>query len=1042
MDIHYNAFISYRHHPDDIRAASEIHRSLEHYKVPKAIRKKTNGITRLFRDKEELPITSNLTDDITRALQNSDYLIVICSTHTRESTWVQREIETFLQTHDRSKILTVLVNGEPYDTIPEILLHEDKVDPITGQVIQVPIEPLSCDWRMPRRKAKREELPRLAAALLNCGYNELRQRERQYRTQRMIVAFSAALAICLCFMAYFIYSNMQIQQANEQLEDANDQIQSNLDQALENQSLFLANASSKLLDDGDRLTAIALALEALPEYEGERPYVAQAEMALANAAGAYLTDSEIMAVGAFTCDAVVSNFEVTDDGTLIYIQDDRDVVTVWNTDTFQKVGAVTLSFGSNEMLCTNSGNMLFYDSWNNNLACCGTDGSLIWTATDYDDVAFLDDKNILMAASSESAGLEEPYIFTIRFLDPDTGEEVRDAISFNSINAKASGLNFLLDEYAADMPISLRLYEYEAYHIASLDLDTANLTLLKTLPDSYVDSAGVTDDGKLIVMYFGDDDLVSTRGYIQEMLTTAPQEGSLICFDLSTGRQLWTTKVISYVYGSFTTLETIPGTTNILFQYDNVFHVIDSQTGKILSKCETASSPIWVRAGESSASVLLRDGTFGNYNYAENSCTVIKYMQDELVLGEVCGGAFVNQQLSSQVIVYRSIEDEDRQVLEGDYDSIVAKNTRVSGNLLAIEDYTAIYMFDIENQALLWTDSGDYSFNTEILGFSEDGNTLWCIYLGYSETEIVAYDAQTGEQERYPLPNAADGNSLYYTNQHRMDGSKIYCIANTYWPAEVFYLTCWDTQTQQFQGWEICEKVDKGVLFSAQKAILTITEDYALVWENTNEAIYQISLESGAVETVMTGITSYPYAEASGSTECLLSVGNEIQRRSWDGQVLSRIDLGDKKAVSMYFAENLIYALCDDGTMYRFAGNGTVLSKTELHIYTSFYTNFTSSDFNPSQIQWNFTGNDLILNLFSAGNVIDCTTWQCRAFVPNCVGYCAAQNTFISKEVYGESRMLTFHLYTSAEIMEKAREALGSYELTEDQKAAYGLLEE
>ena len=145
MDIHYNAFISYRHHPDDIRVASEIHRALEHYKVPKAIRKKSKGITRLFRDKDELPITSNLSSDITRALRNSDYLIVICSTHTCESAWVQREIETFLQTHDRSKVLTVLVDGDPYETIPEILLAEERVDPVTGQVKKVPIEPLSCD---------------------------------------------------------------------------------------------------------------------------------------------------------------------------------------------------------------------------------------------------------------------------------------------------------------------------------------------------------------------------------------------------------------------------------------------------------------------------------------------------------------------------------------------------------------------------------------------------------------------------------------------------------------------------------------------------------------------------------------------------------------------------------------------------------------------------------------------------------------------------------------------------------------------------------
>ena len=132
MSTHYNAFISYRHHPDDIRVAETIHRSLERFRVPGKIRAKYGKITRLFRDKEELPITSDLNDDIDEALKNSDYLIVICSVHTRESIWVQREIELFLKSHHRSRVLTVLAGGEPYDVIPEILLHDEVTDPVTG----------------------------------------------------------------------------------------------------------------------------------------------------------------------------------------------------------------------------------------------------------------------------------------------------------------------------------------------------------------------------------------------------------------------------------------------------------------------------------------------------------------------------------------------------------------------------------------------------------------------------------------------------------------------------------------------------------------------------------------------------------------------------------------------------------------------------------------------------------------------------------------------------------------------------------------------
>ena len=151
---HYNAFISYRHNPTDSAAASRIQRYLEHFRVPRAIAQKTGKkkIERIFRDKEELPITSDLGDTITMALRESDFLIVICSPRTQESMWVKREIMTFLETHSARQVLTVLVEGEPQDIIPPEIL----TDNVTGE----PLEPLSCDWRLSLRQAKREELPR------------------------------------------------------------------------------------------------------------------------------------------------------------------------------------------------------------------------------------------------------------------------------------------------------------------------------------------------------------------------------------------------------------------------------------------------------------------------------------------------------------------------------------------------------------------------------------------------------------------------------------------------------------------------------------------------------------------------------------------------------------------------------------------------------------------------------------------------------------------------------------------------------------------
>ena len=65
----YVAFISYRHTELDKKVAKKIHTMVERYVIPKELRK--NGVKKLgkvFRDEEELPVSSNLTESIETAL--------------------------------------------------------------------------------------------------------------------------------------------------------------------------------------------------------------------------------------------------------------------------------------------------------------------------------------------------------------------------------------------------------------------------------------------------------------------------------------------------------------------------------------------------------------------------------------------------------------------------------------------------------------------------------------------------------------------------------------------------------------------------------------------------------------------------------------------------------------------------------------------------------------------------------------------------------------------------------------------------------------
>ena len=127
VEMRYDAFISYRHSELDKFVAEELHKQLENFKIPKNIAKQSNKkkISRIFRDKDELPITSNLADPILNALQMSEYLIVICSPRLKESLWCKREIENFISMHGQEKILAVLIEGEPSESFPEELLYRE-----------------------------------------------------------------------------------------------------------------------------------------------------------------------------------------------------------------------------------------------------------------------------------------------------------------------------------------------------------------------------------------------------------------------------------------------------------------------------------------------------------------------------------------------------------------------------------------------------------------------------------------------------------------------------------------------------------------------------------------------------------------------------------------------------------------------------------------------------------------------------------------------------------------------------------------------------
>ena len=302
----YTAFISYRHTAPDAEIAKKLHTMIENFGVPAALKRASGRkkMGRVFRDQDELPLSSDLGDDIHRALEDSEWLICICSPRYLASRWCMEEVRYFLSLGRRDRILTVMVEGEPKDSFPEALCFET-VDSVT-----VEREPLAADVRADSldaslKKLKNEKL-RILAPILGVNYDDLKQRARRRRTRIIAAVTAAAFALLSGFLGYAILKNAEITKKNDEITAQNEQIteQNNeiirqndeitekseqiakeRNEALIAESKWLSKSADEALENKDRNLSLLLSLEALPtDFENpERPVVEDALRSLRSA---------------------------------------------------------------------------------------------------------------------------------------------------------------------------------------------------------------------------------------------------------------------------------------------------------------------------------------------------------------------------------------------------------------------------------------------------------------------------------------------------------------------------------------------------------------------------------------------------------------------------------------------------------------------------------------------------------------------------------------------------------------------------------------
>jgi tetratricopeptide (TPR) repeat protein len=219
----YRAFISYSHRDKEV--AQRLHRAIESYRIPSKLVGKVTAIGRtprrlrpIFRDREELPASGDLSAELSAALRQSMFLIVICSPAAAKSRWVNEEIKQFKQVHGDGRVLALIVDGEPHaseipgrdhrECFPEALRFRIGPD---GDLSDIPAEPIAADYQR-EADGPRLATQKLIAGLTGLKLDELVQRETQRRiAQATAVAVGAVMGMVVTGGLAFYANSLRIE---------------------------------------------------------------------------------------------------------------------------------------------------------------------------------------------------------------------------------------------------------------------------------------------------------------------------------------------------------------------------------------------------------------------------------------------------------------------------------------------------------------------------------------------------------------------------------------------------------------------------------------------------------------------------------------------------------------------------------------------------------------------------------------------------------------------------------------------------------------
>ncbi|MCM1450036.1 MAG: TIR domain-containing protein [Clostridiales bacterium] len=188
------AFISYSHR--DMEVAKWLQKRLEGFRLPTQIHNDIEANSRylrpIFRDQSDLS-TGILSDELRRNLQESKFLILLCSTHSSHSKWVSDEARAFVEEGRLDHIIPLIIphgDNNERELFPDYLKEYFTIHP-QQELLGVNIGEIG----------KEKALIRIVSRMLNLSFDSLWKRhQRRRRLKAIIVTCATALTLSMAYL--------------------------------------------------------------------------------------------------------------------------------------------------------------------------------------------------------------------------------------------------------------------------------------------------------------------------------------------------------------------------------------------------------------------------------------------------------------------------------------------------------------------------------------------------------------------------------------------------------------------------------------------------------------------------------------------------------------------------------------------------------------------------------------------------------------------------------------------------------------------------